>query len=319
MARLLYIDALRGFAILLVVMGHLIQYNANEWYSHPIFNLIYSFHMPLFFFISGLAQYLSEVKMPLFGIKVVGKYLWRRVLMLTVPFLVWTVMVPCFFMNLKDVHINFGQYWFLNALLLVCIVHAVGRLAFQWKYGMLLILLLGIALLAGMVVTHKYIFFFAVIFEMGYYFQKYDIVNRLPIDIYSILGVAFLLLVGYYHFGEGHMDTSNIWISSIVSILASTSLTFLFKELEVKEMKMIRPLAFIGSYTLGIYVCHYYFIRSLNLDWLFGINNIMVQGITLLLIAIFFSLCCVGIQLFVEPLKIFNGLLYGKWKYKVTK
>lgn len=51
--RIQYIDAMRGFAILLVVIAHLVQYNFEDAFHNDIFNTIYSFHMPLFFFISG--------------------------------------------------------------------------------------------------------------------------------------------------------------------------------------------------------------------------------------------------------------------------
>lgn len=50
--RLEYIDFCRGIAILLVVIGHLIQFNGIVT-SNPVFEFIYSFHMPLFFAISG--------------------------------------------------------------------------------------------------------------------------------------------------------------------------------------------------------------------------------------------------------------------------
>ena len=56
--RLDYIDKLRGFAIILVVLGHLYLPNTKEGNLHPMAEMIYSFHMPLFFFISG---YLCEV------------------------------------------------------------------------------------------------------------------------------------------------------------------------------------------------------------------------------------------------------------------
>lgn len=58
--RVEYIDAMRGFAILTVVIGHLIQRNIDNGTSHPLFDLIYSFHMPFFFFICGCAQWLSR-------------------------------------------------------------------------------------------------------------------------------------------------------------------------------------------------------------------------------------------------------------------
>ena len=45
--RLDYLDKAKGILIILVVIGHI-------WQSGPVFNIIYAFHMPAFFFISGL-------------------------------------------------------------------------------------------------------------------------------------------------------------------------------------------------------------------------------------------------------------------------
>lgn len=50
-ARISYIDQLKGIAILLVVLGHVIGYNNCE--NSFLWRFIYSFHMPLFMFISG--------------------------------------------------------------------------------------------------------------------------------------------------------------------------------------------------------------------------------------------------------------------------
>src|SRR5215212_9198602 len=47
--RIEYIDIARGMGILLVVMGH----NDFGYISPFFYKLIYSFHMPLFFFLSG--------------------------------------------------------------------------------------------------------------------------------------------------------------------------------------------------------------------------------------------------------------------------
>ena len=69
-SRVKYIDAMRGLAILTVVIGHLVQRNIGGGTSHPLFDLIYSFHMPLFFFICGCAQWLSYSKFASFSLKV---------------------------------------------------------------------------------------------------------------------------------------------------------------------------------------------------------------------------------------------------------
>ena len=45
--RLDYIDRARGVLIILIVIGHV-------WQSGPVFDVIYAFHMPAFFIISGM-------------------------------------------------------------------------------------------------------------------------------------------------------------------------------------------------------------------------------------------------------------------------
>ena len=58
--RLHYLDAARGFAILLVVLGHIWETD------QPLPVLIYSFHVPLFFVVSGiLADYTGRAHRPL--------------------------------------------------------------------------------------------------------------------------------------------------------------------------------------------------------------------------------------------------------------
>lgn len=48
------IDALKGFAAILVVLGHVTQFCFNSTYeTNFLFKIPYSFHMMLFFFISG--------------------------------------------------------------------------------------------------------------------------------------------------------------------------------------------------------------------------------------------------------------------------
>ena len=55
--RITYIDELKGFAILMVVIGHVFYFSfriVGNDYTSPWSGLIYSFHMPLFAFLSGL-------------------------------------------------------------------------------------------------------------------------------------------------------------------------------------------------------------------------------------------------------------------------
>lgn len=63
------LDLAKGFAILLVVLGHAIQFSfgpeyadSGDYYDDIVFKTIYSFHMPLFMLISGYLFYQSNKK-----------------------------------------------------------------------------------------------------------------------------------------------------------------------------------------------------------------------------------------------------------------
>ena len=51
--RIEYFDVLKGIAIFMVVMGHVITYGVCQIDGSLVFRIIGSVHMPLFFFISG--------------------------------------------------------------------------------------------------------------------------------------------------------------------------------------------------------------------------------------------------------------------------
>ena len=55
MKRIAYIDFLKAFAIATVLLGHSVeQLSGDAFWDHPIWSFLYSFHMPLFMFVSGL-------------------------------------------------------------------------------------------------------------------------------------------------------------------------------------------------------------------------------------------------------------------------
>lgn len=56
--RLIWADSLKGVLILLVVLGHAIQFTLGEsCYTDHMWDLIYSFHMPAFMAVSGFLAY----------------------------------------------------------------------------------------------------------------------------------------------------------------------------------------------------------------------------------------------------------------------
>ena len=88
--RNIYIDFVKGIAIVLVVLGHCIQYGSGhvylfeeEFFNNSLYKLIYSFHMPLFILISGFLFAYSCEKYNIKG------FIWNRLKGLCVPILFW--------------------------------------------------------------------------------------------------------------------------------------------------------------------------------------------------------------------------------------
>jgi len=81
------IEVVKGFAIILVVMGHVIQCSlqpgGHDFFEQPLFRIIYMFHMPLFVFISGYLMAASLRRRSAVEV-FLNKY--RSLL---VPFIVW--------------------------------------------------------------------------------------------------------------------------------------------------------------------------------------------------------------------------------------
>lgn len=64
MVRNTFWDYIKGVTILMVIVGHQIQYSTGSevFFDDPIFKFIYSLHMPLFMFVSGFFFYNSVNK-----------------------------------------------------------------------------------------------------------------------------------------------------------------------------------------------------------------------------------------------------------------
>ena len=87
--RLVSIDFLKGLAILLVVLGHSVQVLTKKPFEDYLFNFIYSFHMPLFMFLSGIVSYKVSVKLEAIS---------KRFYQLIIPFFLWPLF-SCLLIN----------------------------------------------------------------------------------------------------------------------------------------------------------------------------------------------------------------------------
>lgn len=93
-SRVQWIDARKGIAICLMVLGHVIQYgNGKEvllselFWENKIFLLIYSFHMPFFIFLSGFCFWNTCNKYS------VSQIIKKKINSLIIPLLAWNTIM----------------------------------------------------------------------------------------------------------------------------------------------------------------------------------------------------------------------------------
>ena len=128
--RNIVFDAVKALAIWLVVFAHSIQYIGGVDYTNDmIFQTIYSFHMPLFFVISGFF-FLSALRL---GWK---EFLIKKSTTLLLPCFIWALIYGgihftswrAFGANLINPQV--WPFWFLKGLFLVqLIVYTCSRIS----------------------------------------------------------------------------------------------------------------------------------------------------------------------------------------------
>ena len=188
------IDIAKGFALFLVVLGHVVTMH------HTIFRWIYAFHMPAFFFLSGMTFRPEKYPSCLDYIKKRGQTLILPYFAITLTALAictirpyyhqaiseygWKHMLKWIFYYGQPQQIYTGQLWFLPALFFAGLYALVWLRIFDQKH----------------IVTRCYAL--TVLILAGTYIRLADplipVMERLPWKLDSALCAAVFLIAGYY-------------------------------------------------------------------------------------------------------------------------
>ena len=284
------IDAIKGIAIVLVMIGHVFVHNQME--DAYIYDFIKAVQMPLFMIISG---YLCGQGRKISDVKTYGKVLGKRAVSYLVPFFAWlTIMHP---LNLAEayqtifVSLDYGL-WFLAILFILTFMIYTAQLAagklreykfwlselvFWGVYGvMCLILVIQIVLgnnFLSPYLTIIYVPFYMLGYVAGNYGKKFFTwgvketgkidckKNHLVQCLMALTGIGFLYLVVAKNLNsmETRMDVIIQMFASLLGSMAIIYSVFLWKDGKCKDF-----FAKIGLYTLEIYVIHYHFANILN-------------------------------------------------------
>lgn len=189
--REIYLDIAKGISILLVILGHIIQYTSlnNSFLNNEIWIFIYSFHVPLFMHISGqlLFKSLQKNKKNIISCKIKQ---------LLTPVIVWGVIIvslyiilytvtkkECFYPNLHKELVM--SHWFFKTLLCCSLILILShQLSILYK-TIIPIILIGLIILA----LPYNIFFVKSMYPfvlLGYLERKFNLIPKIYKNRYSI-------------------------------------------------------------------------------------------------------------------------------------
>lgn len=247
--RIKYIDYTKGFAILLMVLGHV------EICNEYMFNWIYSFHMPIFFVVCGMLMFYREQ---------IGKVSWRKIVkrrlyQLGVPYITGSLLLVIYFLlmeSLSHVPLKTLDYvqqcvflwgvsvmWFIPCYMVaeVCLAAIVSS-SEKWIFILLILLTILYVLIDSKIVTSMHFLNVArmalgcVIGWMGYRLAKYNIIKRCSLIMSMcliIVGTFLSQIEGYSSMGEFNLGNPMLYFITFVTM--SLGFLSLFWNFEYKE------------------------------------------------------------------------------------
>lgn len=305
--RLFFIDALKAFAIILVVLGHLSQFSPLQ--DHIYGRIVTIFHMPLFMAVSGYVTNPERIHI-------------HKRMRLLIPFLVfglgWTFLNNGTIFGFLTDEAKYG-YWYLTVLLTFCmLLFLLNRIQMRLEYGMLVVeLLLGTLHLAfhhsvvATTLSTNHMFQLWPFFCLGILLRKglleKLLVYKKWVSLSFILIVAVILWGGQQYALTG---TLKEYLNDFCSVFIVAVLFMLFACMEDLHIRN-RLVSLIGRSTLQIYVLHY-FMLMLSLKVVGG-GYVLPFGADILaapLYALLVAMLCILVSKALHGLGI--GFLFGR-------
>ncbi len=319
-------------AILLVIIGHL--YDICGIGIGSVWHIIYSFHMPLFFFLSGFVIKKSSVSIVKFP-----QFLRGRICRLILPLL--SVGTICTYCCRNSDFLTFiggclkGGYWYLWVLFVFSVIvfffniiseklckrRALYDIALA---GVIVVILALISKSITMFCSEEMqqILIFDTSFSMlranvipfffGVIVSKYDYVNTIFKNrILYTLALLLYLPLSYFMI-EFNMDNGLVRLVIIFS--AIVLIGSLFFTASPKAKPIMDKLAYIGTKTLDIYVMHYFVLHSINLAFLREFSetrNGFIVLVAALLLSIVIALTCIFVGYIIRKSRLLGFIFLG--------
>lgn len=340
--RNFYVDALRGIAMLMVVLGHTMTGSSEGSQQSFLFQIVWSLQMPLFILISGyVTRYSSEIK----TIENLTKYVKKRTIAYLFPWIVWTILIRGILFENKSFlnpsyifwHMDSG-YWFLFTLWTICIVFGIGQflsnkiasqqsaikklMIFAIVYVVGMIFLLVIGLIFGMTflgakLTLYYMPFYFAGFLYGQIedeLHKRKWGNTICEVCVAISFAIWLVIISKINLYEMADSGIGIIVRAIASLTGCIAVSGLLKNI-LSPASGSKTLAggamLIGKHSLEIYVTHYLLLNLVKLQETPCVTT--VTGIGIIVINYLLTvLLTIIVVIVIRQNRWLNMVVYGK-------
>ena len=300
--RIQYFDILKGVAIFLVVMGHVLTMCIREIDNAFLFKLIGRVHMPIFFFISGYLTYKQADEYQFIRPK-----LGKRAIQLLTPFVVVSMLWVMYYPH-SGLHCPFNAslrgwlfsayklgYWFTPTLFLIILFYCISvPILNRIKNDIVILLLVFVTMcivnvgfgwaiartgvkLSELFMIEQFVIFCPVFFVGVLANKNRVLLNKMLCNGRSItiaLIVGSLLL--YFSCYRWEFDVPSFFIIDSIECLLRNSLVVLVAIYIAKKWSdnvySINPLGnrmskiwtYMGRESLGIYLLHFFFLFPLS-------------------------------------------------------
>ena len=330
------VDIIRGFAMLLVVLGHTMSGSTTEFQGSLLFQVIWTLQMPLFIVISG---YVTRYSRPLFDGTALLKFIKKRSLAYLLPWAVWTLVVRAAifgkteYFDLEFIfwHTDSG-YWFLLTIWTISMVFGVAELLSnkiaKEKKNMNIFLHLafcGVGMVGLAAIGYvfglsffdiKLTLYYLPIYLIGYIYGQMQ--DSLMAKSYSktlvnvtiaICLCLWLAIINRFDFFAGADTPIMIIFRFFTSIIGCTAVIGLFTN--VLNGGGISALQWVGKHSLEVYLSHYLLLNLFHMEQMPVLMSL--SGITLMTVNF---LATVGLTslliIIVQHNPVLNYILYAK-------
>lgn len=298
--RIGWIDAMRGFTMILVVFSHIEVFGLGMEPDGGINGLLKLVRMPLFFFISGFIAYRKN---EYWDYSYYKTNLLKKLRVQLIPMLFFGLIFATVFysaqngMTPKEGVLLFIDdssklgYWFTEALLIMFLIYyTVSLLTRKCKAIIKYIILIAIALFFYLMAFRSqtgynhinyvrwfsinnvllYFQFFVCGNIVSYYREKVfkALDNQYAIGVIVLLFIIFLILYKQRADVQGlyvHTTTSKL-LAETIHYLGIATILAVFRRYEnffSSKTKVGKGLQYIGTRTLDVYLLHYFFIPTI--------------------------------------------------------